>query len=79
MLEELARVALTTDLPEYGLKTGDTGTIVHVYTAKPAYLVEFVTRGGEAYAMPLIQPSQLRLLRPDEQTIARVVTAIQPV
>jgi hypothetical protein len=74
MIEELERVVLTVDLPEYGLKSGDAGTIVHVYSATPGYLVEFVTRSGEAYAMPLVTPSQVRRLYPKEQTIARVVT-----
>ncbi len=78
MMEELERVVLTVDLPEYGLKIGNAGTVVHVYTANPGYLVEFVTRSGETYAMPLVTPPQVRRLFPKERTIARVVTPPQP-
>ncbi|MFB2981500.1 DUF4926 domain-containing protein [Microseira sp. BLCC-F43] len=31
MIAELDRVALTTDLPEYSLRTGDIGTVVLVH------------------------------------------------
>jgi hypothetical protein len=33
---------LRQDLPEHGLKRGQSGTIVHVFETAEAYLVEFV-------------------------------------
>jgi hypothetical protein len=32
MIKELDLVVLIEDLPEHGLKSGDVGTVVHVYT-----------------------------------------------
>ena len=39
-------VVLKFDIPEYGLKTGDVGTIVHVYDQAEAYKIEFVSLNG---------------------------------
>ena len=39
---ELECVKLRRDLPEYGLKCGEEGTIVHTFETADAYLVEFV-------------------------------------
>jgi len=39
-------VVLKFDIPEYGLKTGDVGTIVHVYDQAEAYEIEFVSLNG---------------------------------
>jgi hypothetical protein len=36
-------VVLTRDLPEHGLRAGDVGAVVHVYSNGKAYEVEFVT------------------------------------
>ncbi|GAB1420584.1 hypothetical protein MASR2M15_06900 [Anaerolineales bacterium] len=42
-IRELERVALTEDLPEQGLKTGNIGMIIHVYGDHKGYKIEFVT------------------------------------
>ncbi|MBA7563056.1 hypothetical protein ES708_04709 [subsurface metagenome] len=39
-------VVLKFNIPEYGLKTGDVGTIVHVYDQAEAYEIEFVSLNG---------------------------------
>ena len=58
MLREHDRIALTTALPEYALKIGDVGTIVHIYPRRVAYEVEFLSDGNTAIATVL--PTQAR-------------------
>jgi len=36
MISEHERAILTTDLPEYGLKAGDVGMVVHIYSDNTA-------------------------------------------
>lgn len=72
-MQELERVALTEDLPEHGLKTGDIGMIVHVYAEQKGYEVEFVTLNGELVALVFVYPSQIRQLEKDEIASARRV------
>lgn len=60
MIRELDRVILMTDLSEYGLKSGDIGTIVLVHRAERGYEVEFVTLAGDTVAVVSLFPTQLR-------------------
>jgi hypothetical protein len=46
MITELETVALTHDIPKYGLKEGDIGAVVHCYGDKDAFEIEFVTAEG---------------------------------
>lgn len=41
-ISELDPVALLTDIPEEGLKTGQTGTVVYAHDGGEAYEVEFI-------------------------------------
>ncbi len=59
MIKEHDRVALTDDLPEYGLKRGDIATVVMVHST-PGYELEFVTLGGETVAVLSALPHQVR-------------------
>lgn len=59
-MQELDRVVLTTDLPEYGLQAGDLGTVVLVHGDHQGYEVEFVTLSGETVAVVSLFPTQLR-------------------
>jgi len=52
-------VVLTRDLPEYGLKAGDTGTVVYVHSAE-ALCVEFMDEFGRTIAVATIQPADIR-------------------
>ena len=46
-LKEPDVVSLTQDLPDFGIKRGMLGTIVHIYTRpKLAYEVEFCDKDG---------------------------------
>jgi hypothetical protein len=71
MIEELASVVLTTDVPERGLTAGDIGTVVMVHQGGRGYTVEFVTLGGETVAVVTLAAGQIRPIRPDEIAHAR--------
>jgi len=43
MIKALETIALSRDLPEYGLNRGDIGAVVHCYAEGKAYEVEFVS------------------------------------
>lgn len=47
MIAELDACVLAVDLPEYGMKAGDVGTVVLVHDAGGGYTVEFMTLDGE--------------------------------
>lgn len=76
MIEELERVALTSDWPEHGLKAGDIGMVAHIYGEHQGYEVEFVTVNGELIALVSVYPSQIRQLEPDEIASARRVKSL---
>ncbi|MBI4312109.1 MAG: DUF4926 domain-containing protein [Chloroflexi bacterium] len=72
-MKELDVVALTVDLPEHGLKSGVTGTIVLEHSGGEAYEVEFITFAGETIALVALTPDQVRPVSPDEVPHARLV------
>ncbi len=51
MSQELDRIILTTDLPEYGLEQGDIGTVVLVHQSGAGYEAEFVTLNRDTVAV----------------------------
>jgi hypothetical protein len=56
----LDRVRLCQDVPEHGLARGESGTVVHVFEATDAYLVEFVSPAdGSTRALAELTPDQL--------------------
>ncbi len=65
MIPELEIVELTCDLPEHGLKRGDSGTIVFVFPPD-AYMVEFMTYEGETVAVIDVSAHQVRLAAPEQ-------------
>lgn len=74
MINELDVVALTVDLPEHGLKQGDTGTVVFVYVPGQ-YEVEFVTLRGDTLALLPLSDEEVRAVVPGEIPHARMVEA----
>jgi hypothetical protein len=76
MMEELQRVALTQDITEHGLQTGDIGMVVHIYNDHQGYEVEFVTLSGDLIALVSVYPSQIRPLERDEIATARRVESV---
>jgi len=73
MIQELDRVVLTADLPEYGLKAGDLGTVVLVHQGAQGYEVEFVTLDGETVAVTSLLAAQLRPIGRREIAQARAI------
>ena len=55
----LETVVLDRDLPDYGLRKGDLGAVVHVY-AGGGLEVEFVTAAGRSGAVVSLRSSDLR-------------------
>lgn len=71
MIRELDSIVLRADIPKYGLKAGDIGTVVLVHGKNTGYEVEFVKLDGETVAVTSVQPSQIRAIRSDEIPHAR--------
>jgi len=71
MIKELDSVALTTGLPEHGLKQGDIGTVVLVHRGGEGYEVEFMTLDGETLAVVTLLHSQVRPIGHGEIANAR--------
>lgn len=73
MINELDQVVLTTDLPEYNLKSGDIGTVVLVHQAGLGYEVEFMTITGKPIVIISLFNSQVRAIGDREIAQARVL------
>lgn len=72
-MKELDPVVLTENLPEYGLETGDIGTVVLVHREGAGYEVEFTTLEGETIAVVTLLASQLRPVGRQDIAHARVI------
>jgi hypothetical protein len=55
-------VALTVDLPEYGLWHGQVGTVVEILAGGAAFEVEFSDRSGRTYESLGLRPDQIMVL-----------------
>lgn len=60
MIREHERVILTSDVPEQGLKAGDVGTVVHVYSDASAYEIEFFALDGRTLDVVTVEADQVR-------------------
>ncbi|PZR71982.1 MAG: DUF4926 domain-containing protein [Chthoniobacterales bacterium] len=70
-INELDPVALTSDLPEQGLKRGDVGTAVLVHGEGKALEVEFVGYDGHTVALVTLERDKVRPLRASDIPHAR--------
>jgi uncharacterized protein DUF4926 len=75
MIEELASVVLTADMPERGLEAGDIGTIVMVHQEGKGYTIEFMTLGGDTVAVVTLPAGQVRPIRTNEIAHVRALVA----
>lgn len=75
MIQELERVALTIDLPDYHLEAGDMGTVVDITSDGEEYTVEFFTLDGSTFAVVPLSNDQIRRVGSREIAHARVVEA----
>jgi len=77
MIAELQSIVLTVDLPEYGLKQGDIGTVVLVHRNGQGYEVEFATLEGTTLRVMTLLASQVRAIQPGEIAHARRLEAAE--
>ncbi len=75
MIKKLDAVVLTSDLPEYGLRVGDVGTVVLTHRNNAGFEVEFIALDGETVAVASLFPSQVRAIERREITHARKAEA----
>ena len=73
MIKELDQIVLTEDLPEYGLRAGDVGTVVLVHQEGKGYEVEFVALDCETLAVTTVLANQVRPIAKREVSSARLV------
>jgi hypothetical protein len=64
VIEELERIVLMIDLPQYGLTIGDLGTVVLVHADGAGYEVEFTDLSGKTLAVVTLNADQCGLLHP---------------
>lgn len=74
MIKEFDRGILTIDLPEYGLQSGDVGTVVDVLAGGDAYIVEFMTLDGETIDVVVLQEDQVRPVMETDMPHARTIS-----
>lgn len=75
MLKEHEYAVLLRDLPEFGLITGDVGTVVHVYGDQEGCEMEFTDIDGRTIAVVTVGASELRVLRAGERAIPHLRSA----
>lgn len=66
MFDELDTIVLSHNIGKYDLKTGDIGTVVHVYKEGKAIEVEFLTAKGKTVAVLTLTPSDIRTMERNE-------------
>jgi Domain of unknown function (DUF4926) len=71
---ELDTVILNADIATHGLRKGDVGAVVHVYSPL-AIEVEFVTAAGRTQAVVTLSSDQLRPANRDDALSVRRVDA----
>ncbi|HMM74216.1 MAG TPA: DUF4926 domain-containing protein [Gammaproteobacteria bacterium] len=67
-------MVLTEDLAVHGLKRGDIGAVVEVYTPED-FEVEFVTAAGRTQALVSLHATQLRAVSPRDIPAVRSLDA----
>jgi hypothetical protein len=72
---ELDTVVLVRDLPDSGLRTGDLGAVVQVYSPE-ALEVEFVTASGRTAALLSVAASDVRSVRDDDLLAVRPARSV---
>jgi hypothetical protein len=79
-LEPFQRVTLARDIPEYGLRRGDVGTITDLVPypqgGERGCVVEFFNAVGESFAVAIVAESQVHPLRADEVLAVRPLARV---
>jgi hypothetical protein len=61
MIKELDVVEMLEDLPDYGIKSGERGTVILTYDC--VYDLEFVDESGRSRFANGVKPEQLKVLQ----------------
>jgi hypothetical protein len=76
-MELYQEVALTRDLPEYGLRVGDIAVLVdfvpHPSNGEEGCVLEVFNAVGESFAVIAVPSSAVEVLRPDEILTVRLL------
>lgn len=75
MFKEHDCVTLTSDIEEKGLKSGDGGTIVHIYPGGDVFVVEFISPDGYAADIVDVPVSQVKAMTSEDITRPHSVEA----
>ncbi len=75
MIQELDTVVLTRDFAEHALRKGDVGAVVHGYSDREVFEVEFVTAEGKTVAVLTLTETDIRPMGSGEILHARVLTS----
>jgi hypothetical protein len=67
-------VVLNEDLPAHGLKRGDIGAVVEIYSAED-FEIEFVTGAGRTQALVSLHINQIRAVGPQDIPAVRSLDA----
>lgn len=73
MIQEQDQAVLTRPFPEYGLESGDIGTVVLVHRDGAAYEIEFTTLAGATIAVVTVTSDAVRPVGEREIAHAREV------
>lgn len=76
MFEELDTVVLARDIEKHGLKRGDIGAVVHVYSNGKTLEVEFVAAKGKTVALVTLASLDIRPMANNEILHVRGVATI---
>ncbi len=76
MIAEYDRVVLMHDLPREGLKAGDVGTVMHIYSEGKGYEVEFMALNGDTIAVVTLKAEEVRPVGPNDISHVRVAESI---
>lgn len=72
MIQAFDRVMLNTDLPEFGLRQGDVGTVADIHGDQAGYEVEFISIEGEQIAVATLMPHQVSEIGDDTLSVVSV-------
>jgi SOS-response transcriptional repressor LexA len=71
IIEEFEDVALVTDLPKFGLRSGDIGVVVDIHNDGAGFTVEFMRRDGTTVAVVTLNAHQIREIGETEMLQSR--------
>ena len=75
MIREHDQIVVLQDLADLPVRSGDIGTVVHVYAGGTAFEVEFMSLNGKTIGTATLPSSQARAILDGEIAHARLMAA----